>query len=194
MTFVWRQMAIRVGAGAAVVGGLLTAASSITPFHGPFRPLVPIGVACLGVGVVGVHAAIGPRETVWRRTGWVLVGLGVGLGVIGMAGSALGIVGTPVARVINTGEHAGLPCIGAGMLAWGWACVRARAMGRWSVAPLLIGVLGLIGAVTLNRSALAFAERTAVLPALFGASWVGLGIGLLAAARRVPTVGDIAPS
>jgi hypothetical protein len=62
--------------------------------------------------------------------------VGLLLGLIGMAGSALGVVDpNPVAPVINTGEHAGLLFIGAGMLLWGIVAVRTRAFGRWSVLP-----------------------------------------------------------
>lgn len=179
-----RRAMLLIGAVASILGGLLTAASSMTPFHGLARPFVPIGVACLGVGIVGLQAAIRPREAMLRRVGWVLTVVGVSLGVIGMAGSAMGVIGTPTARLINTGEHAGLPFIGAGMVAWGCASIRARALGRWSAAPLLVGVLALAGIATLNPAALAYLERTAVLPVMFGASWVTVGLGLLAAVRH----------
>jgi hypothetical protein len=175
---------IRVGAAASLIGGLLTAASSMTHFHGIARPLVPIGVALLGVAMFGLQAAIRPREPRLRRYGFVLTAVGVSLGVTGMAGSAIGIIATPAARLINTGEHAGLPFIGAGMIAWGCASVRARALGHWSAAPLIVGVLALAGTATLNHAALAYLERTAVLPAMFGASWIAVGIGLLAAAQH----------
>jgi hypothetical protein len=190
-----RRTTVRVGAVASLLGGLLTAASSMIHFHGIARPLVPLGVACLGVGMFGLQAAIRPRESTLRRYGLVLTVTGVSLGVIGMAGSAIGIVATPAAHLINTGEHAGLPCIGAGMLAWGFASIRARALGRWSAAPLLVGVLALAGTAALNPTALAFLERTTVLPAAFGASWVTVGLGLLAAARPPsPPIHDVAAS
>jgi hypothetical protein len=180
-----RRTAIRVGAAASVIGGVLTAASAITHFHGIIRPLVPIGVACLGIGMLGLQAVITPREAALRRFGWSLTGVGISLGVIGMGGSAMGIVGTATARVINTGEHAGLPFIGAGMIAWGYASVRSRALGRWSAVPLFVGAPALAGIAMLNAAALAYLERTPVLPSVFGASWIALGLALFAAARKL---------
>jgi hypothetical protein len=47
---------------------------------------------------------------------YALVGLGLGFGFVGMAGSALGMLKpNPIAPVINIGEHAGHAVIGAGM-------------------------------------------------------------------------------
>jgi len=55
----------------------------------------------------------------WGAFAVALAAIGLILGIAGMAGSALGVVGSgAAARVINSGEHAGLVVIGAGMLAW----------------------------------------------------------------------------
>jgi hypothetical protein len=178
-----RAVLIRLGGLAAILGGALTAASSAIHFHGASRPLVPLGVACLAVGVVGLRAAMWGREVRLRRWGSASALVGIGLGVTGMAGSALGVVGAqPLARAINTGEHLGLVFIGGGMLAWGFAGLRAHALRRWSAAPVIIGLFALAGLVSFSPRLFAIVEASPV-PALFGLSWTLLGVGLLAITR-----------
>jgi hypothetical protein len=175
---------VGVGGLAAVIGGVLTAAASAKHFHGASRPLVPIGVACLAVGVIGLRAAVGSSEPRLRRWGTALALVGVGLGVLGMAGSAAGIVGTQFAHVINTGEHAGLLFIGAGLTTYGVATIRQRTLGPvLSGLPALVGLFGLVGVLALDPALLAILERS-VVPVLFGLAWAALGVALLATHSR----------
>ena len=70
--------------------------------------------------------------------------MGLLLSFISMLGSWLGVLPpNPVASVINMVEHAGLVFIGAGLVTWGVVALRARALGRLSLVPLLVGLLSL---------------------------------------------------
>lgn len=112
-----RSVVIRAGGVAAMRGGVLWLLISLSHPNGPARAVVPGSVVCLILGVVGLHALLWGREGRLGWLGFVLVAVGLVLGLIGMVGSAVGILSpNPVAPVINTGEHAGLAFIGAGML------------------------------------------------------------------------------
>lgn len=170
----------RLGGVCAIIGGALNLASSVVHFGGPTRAAVPVSVLCLLVGVVGLHARLRGREGRWGAIGFALAAVGVTLGIVGMAGSALGVVGSgAAARVINSGEHAGLVFIGAGMLAWGTATLKHRALGRWSFTPMMIAVSGLAGITFVQPAAFAVIEN-GFLPVVFGGSWILLGVALLA--------------
>lgn len=181
-----RSTIIRVAGGAAMLGGTLYLFSSLVHPHGLARAVVPGSIVCLIIGVGGLHVLLWGREGGLGRLGFVLVVIGLALGLIGMAGSALGVVSpNPVALLINTGEHAGLVFIGAGMAAWGILTLRVRALGRWSVVPLAIGLLGLTGVVFLVPTAFAALEAS-VVPLVFAASWILLGYAILRQARGSP--------
>ncbi len=116
-----------------------------------------------------------------------MVATGLGLGLIGMAGSALGVLNpNPLAPIINTGEHAGLVFIAAGMIVWGVLAVRTSVLGRWSAVPIAIGVLGLSGLTFLWPAAFATLEG-GVVPLVFSGSWTVLGYALLTQTRSSGT-------
>ena len=174
-----RSTFVRIAGVAALLGGALFALSFATHPQGLARAIVPGSVAGLIIGILGLHARLLGREGRLGVLGFVLVGIGLGLGLIGMAGSALGILDpNPVAPIINTGEHAGLVFIGAGLLLWGLVTRRERALGRWSILPLLMGLLSLSGIVFLVPAALEALEQIG-LPEVFGLSWMLLGFALL---------------
>jgi len=174
-----RSTFVRVAGAAALLGGALFALSFATHPQGLARAIVPASVASLIIGILGLHARLWGREGRLGGWGFVLVGLGLALGLIGMGGSALGILQpNPVALIINTGEHAGLVFIGAGLLLWGLVTLRERALGRWSILPLLMGVLSLSGIVFLVPVAFRALEKSAM-PEVFGLSWMLLGLALL---------------
>jgi hypothetical protein len=183
MPRVSRSMVVRTGGAAALLGGILLLLSFLSHPSGPARAVVPGSIACLVLGMIGLHALLWRREGVLGAIGFVLVGVGLALGFIGMAGSALGVLDpNPVAPIINTGEHAGLIFIGAGMLLWGIVAMRVQALGRWSFMPLMIGLVSLPGIVFLNPGAFAAVEHS-VMPLVFAASWIPLGYALLT--RRI---------
>jgi hypothetical protein len=185
-----RSMVVRAGGAAALLGGTLMMLSLLAHPHGLARAAVPGSIACLILGVVGLHALLWRHEGRLGAIGFVLVGVGLALGFIGMAGSALGVLDpNPLAPIINTGEHAGLVFIGAGMLLWGVVALRTKALGRWSVMPLVIGLLGLSGIVFLNPDAFAAVEQS-VVPLVFAACWIPLGYALLT--RRIAAF-DVPP-
>lgn len=114
-----------------------------------------------------------------RGIGLAFLAAGLILGFIGMAGSALTILQpNPIASVINTGEHAGLVFIAAGMMAWGALAIRTLALGRWSLLPFAMGFLSMTGIVFVIPSAFAAVEAS-VVPLAFAASWMLLGLALL---------------
>jgi hypothetical protein len=172
-------MVVRAGGAAALLGGTLLLLSFVAHPHGLARAMVPGSIACLILGMVGLHVLLWRNEGRLGALGFVLVGVGLALGFIGMAGSALGVLDpNPLAPIINTGEHAGLVFIGAGMLLWGVVALRAKALGRWSVMPVVIGLLSLTGIVFLNPDAFAAVENS-VVPLVFAACWIPLGYALL---------------
>jgi hypothetical protein len=178
-----RSLVVHTGGVAALLGGTLLLLSFLLHPHGLARAAVPGSIVCLILGMVGLHALLWGREGRLGGLGFVLVGVGLVLGFIGMAGSALGVLyPNPAAPVINTGEHAGLVFIGAGMLLWGIVALRVKALGFWSVMPLVIGLLSLTGIVFLNPDAFAAVENSAV-PLVFAACWIPLGYALLT--RRI---------
>jgi hypothetical protein len=175
-----RSTLVRAAGAAAILGGALNLLVFLHHPHGLLRAAVPASIACLLLGVAGLHVLLWGREGRLGWLGFLSVGIGLLLGLIGMAGSALGVLNpNPVAPVINTGEHAGLVFIGAGMLLWGIVAVRTRALGRWSVLPLLfIGVIGLSGSVFLVPAAFAALEGS-VVPLVFAACWILFGLALV---------------
>lgn len=182
-----RHQFIRVAGAAALLGGLLNLYSFLTHPQGLERAAVPLSVVGMIVGIVGLHALLWRREGRLGLLGFGLVGAGLALGFIGMAGSALGILDpNPLAPIINTGEHAGLVFIGAGLLLWGIVTLRAQALGRWSLLPLAMGLLSLTGIVFLVPSAFTVLEDSLV-PHVFAMTWILLGYALLTS--RV----DVAP-
>lgn len=169
---------VRWAGTAATLGGTAFMISMLTPLRGPLRAAVPASVALMAVGAAGLYVAIHGRNPRLERLGMALAGTGLALGFIGMAGSATGVVDpNPWAPVINTGEHLGLPLIGAGMIIWGVLAVQTRALGHWSYAPIPIGALGLLGLAAASKPAFRAIEASTV-PILFAASWIVLGIGL----------------
>ncbi|WP_326642512.1 hypothetical protein OIE67_20070 [Nonomuraea fuscirosea] len=105
---------------AAAVGGAVFLISMVTPLRGPLRVGVPVSVAFMALGAIGLYLALRGRHRRLELLGLVLAGVGLALGLVGMAGSASGVIDpNPWAPVINTGEHVGLVFIGAGMLTWG---------------------------------------------------------------------------
>jgi hypothetical protein len=174
-----RSQFVRVAGVAALLGGGLNLLSFLTHPQGLERAAVPVSVVGMIVGMLGLHALLWRRE---GRLGWLgfgLVGVGLTLGFIGMAGSAVGVVyPNPAAPIINTGEHGGLVFIGAGMLLWGIVTLRVRALGRWSALPLAMSLLSLTGIVFLVPDAFAALEQS-IVPHVFATSWVLLGIALL---------------
>ncbi len=178
-----RSTLVRAGGAAALLGGIFNLLSFLSHPSGPARAIVPGSIVLLIIGVLGLHARLWGREGRLGLLGLVLVGVGLLLGLIGMAGSAVGVLDpNPVARVINTGEHAGLVFIGAGMLVWGIVALREKALGRLSALPLLIGLLSLTGIAFLNPDAFAAVEHS-VMPLVYAASWILLGYALLTSQR-----------
>jgi hypothetical protein len=173
-----RSTFVRVAGAVALLGGALNGLSFLSHPQGLARAVVPASVACLIVGILGLHALLWGREGRLGLLGLVLVGVGLTLGFIGMAGSALGILDpNPVAPIINTGEHAGLVFIGAGMLLWGIVTLRQKALGRWSILPLVMSLFGLSGIVFLVPEAFAVLEHSAM-PEVFALSWTLFGFAL----------------
>jgi hypothetical protein len=152
---------------------------NLTTLTGLARAAVPGSIVCLIMGMLGLHALLWGREGRLGRLGFVLMGVGLRLGFIGMAGSALGILDpNPIAPMINTGEHAGVVFIGAGMLLWGLLTLRVKALGRWSILPLVMGLLSLMGIVFSNQAAFAALEHSPA-PLAFAVCCGLLGYALL---------------
>jgi hypothetical protein len=181
-----RSTFVRACGAVALLGGLLSFVSFVSHPSGPLRAIVPGSVACMLVGVVGLYALISPRAGRLSGIGLGLVVTGLLLGFIGMTGSAIGILDpNPLAPIINTGEHAGLVFIGMGLLLWGIATLRLKALGRFSVLPLVMSVIGMAGISLLVPGAFAVLEES-IVPQLFGLCWALLGYALLTSGRESP--------
>jgi hypothetical protein len=162
-----QSMFIRVAGIASLTGGILYFLSILIHPHGYARAAVPVSIVLMLMGVLGLHALLWKHEGLLGLIGFVLVIVGLLLSVVGMAGSALGILNpNPVALIINTGEHLGLVFIGAGMLCWGMVTLRVKALGKWSIIPLILSVFGLAGIFFVN-SAIFTTLESAGAPQLF---------------------------
>jgi hypothetical protein len=184
-----RSVLVRAGGVAAILGGALNLLVFVHHPYGLLRAAVPASIVCLLLGVVGLHVLLWGREGRLGWLGFISVGVGLLLGVIGMAGSALGVLNpNPVAPIINTGEHTGLVFIGAGMLLWGIVAVRTRAFGRLGVLPLVfLGLIGLSGIVVLVPEAFAALEGS-VVPQVFAVCWILFGLALVLTHTDTPAV------
>ncbi|MGW2162242.1 hypothetical protein [Nonomuraea sp. NPDC001699] len=60
--------------------------SMVTPLRGPLRVAVPAGVACMALGTVGQYLVLRGRHRRLELLGMLLAGIGL----VGMASSALG--------------------------------------------------------------------------------------------------------
>jgi len=181
-----RPFVIRIAARAAMLGGAMNLVGSLTHLSGRARVAAPGSIVLMMLGVVGLYVVLGDRGGRLRQMGLAFLAAGLILGVSGALGSALGALGVllpnPITSVINTGEHAGLVLIAAGFLTWGVLAIRTRALGHWSVLPLGIGLVSVPSIVFVLPSAFAAAEAS-VLPLVFAASWMLLGLALLTARR-----------
>lgn len=174
----------RLSGWAAILGGGLLAFSMLVHMQGALRAAVPASILLLIVGTLGFYSLLPIGEYHLRAIGLALVGAGLVLGLIGMTGSALGVIyPNPAAPIINTGEHAGLVPIASGMLVWGMLAVRTQALGRWSFTPLLIGLVGLAGVVFISPPAFQWVEQ-GFIPIVFSGAWMSLGYGLLRTQAR----------
>jgi len=176
-----RSRIVRGSGLAATVGGGLYVAAILTHPTGLVRGIVPASLVCLFAGVLGLNTLLAGRQHRLGRLAFALVGSGVALGFIGMLGSWLGVLEpNPMARVINTGEHAGLVLIGVGLTAWGVVTFRSRALGRLSFAPILVGIFSLAGIALFIPGASTTVEDS-FWPLVYGLSWTLLGLSLLTA-------------
>jgi hypothetical protein len=170
-----RSTFIRVAGSAPLLGGLLNLLTSLPRRTGLPRAPAPGSIVCLMIAVLGLHALLWGREGRLGRLGFALVAAGLFLGLIGMVGSALGLLDpNPMARITNTGEHVGLVLIGVGMLLWSIVTLRVKALGRWSTLPLALGLLGLAGISFLRPATFATLEA-GVVPKVFAVCWILLG-------------------
>jgi hypothetical protein len=175
---------IRVAGVASLIGGILYLVSVIVHPQGYARAVVPLSIIFMLMGVLGLHVLLWKREGRIGLIGFLLVIVGLLLGVVGMAGSALGVLNpNPVAPIINTGEHLGLVCIGAGMLCWGIVTLKERALGNWSILPMILGIFGLSGIFFVNPGFFATLERAGV-QQLFAVCWGLLGYALVASQTK----------
>jgi hypothetical protein len=175
---------IRVAGIASLTGGMLYFLSVLFHPHGYARAAVPVSIVLMLMGVLGLHTLLWKHEGRLGLTGFVLVIVGLLLSVVGMAGSALGILNpNPVAPIINTGEHLGLVFIGAGMLCWGIVTLRVKALGNWSILPFILSMFGLAGIFFVNSDIFATLERAGA-PQLFALCWGLLGYALVASQTK----------
>ncbi len=168
---------VRVCGVAAVAGGVTFGISMLTPLRGWMRPGVPLSVAAMVLGAAGLYHVTVARESGWVRGGLIVGAGGLGLGLVGMSGSALH-VGPPADSIINTGEHLGLVFIGAGMAAWSVPVLRYRLLGVFSLGPPLLAITGLSGVVMVSAETFSRLERGPI-PLVFSLGWLLLGAGLI---------------
>lgn len=175
---------IRVAGVASLIGGILYLISVIVHPQGYARAVVPLSIIFMLMGVLGLHALLWKREGRIGLIGFLLVIVGLLLGFVGMAGSSLGVLNpNPVAPIINTGEHLGLLCIGAGMLCCGVVTLKEKALGNWSIPPIILSIFGLSGIFFVNPALFAIVERAGV-QQLFALCWGLLGYALVASQTK----------
>jgi len=180
----FQSVFIRAAGIASLTGAVLYLLSVLFHPHGYARAAVPLSIVFMLMGVVGLHALLWKREGRLGLMGFLFVIVGLLLGFVGMAGSALGILNpNPLAPIMNTGEHLGLVFIGVGMLFWGIVTLKVKALGKWSIVPLILSVFGLAGIFFVNADIFAALERAGA-PQLFALCWGLLGYALLASQTK----------
>ncbi len=140
---------------------------------------VPVLFLTMLIGLcVRLAAGIGPLGGV----GFVLAFCGSGLGAAQGALNTAPLIGPLNAYLLQTGvPHqllGWLPPLLAGLVLVGTATVRAGALGRWSVLPLVAGLCGWVYQLT-DLSAGLRAVHVAF-GLLFGMCWMGMGLALSA--------------
>lgn len=171
----------RVGAGAALAGGLAAlAGSALLPFHagGGLGEWIAalFFVAGLALALASVELASRAPRTPGERVGlrsWVA------LGAAGFVIGGAGLIGDVVERPIVAAEIAGVAAVAAWWVTVGRA-LRAGSAARFGAFTLVLAALAL-GALALQ---LAWSAPAGAVPARFAyALWgpwgVGLGIALI---------------
>jgi hypothetical protein len=191
------------GAGAAVGAAIWTAvpwvvvlAYGTRPYTAtPLDPLLLIGWALMGAGLVGLHATVGDRFGTLGRVSLVTIAVGMGIVAGLLVRSTLILAAAGFQPVPATGEQ--LPVLLAAYAGYGLVLVGAALLG--------ISLWRLDGHPTLATLLLLFAAATPVVallpgilpPALgsllvrsngvlvpLGIAWIALGAFVRSAARR----------
>jgi hypothetical protein len=179
---------VRCCGAAAMLGGVLWevwgAAALLVPGHIFYLwAFVGLGVPLLFlVALVGLYTTLTGRHRVLGGTGLLLAGTGL---VVASCRSMWAVL-VPIADVtfvcVYLAEK-GLPqyllnwrpCMCTALMALGLEVSRAKALGRWSLLPLLGGAIGLISYATDFGSGIGLFLANLVSYVLFGLSWVALG-------------------
>jgi len=189
VTHMTRSLLVRIFGITSIVGGALYLTVSIVHPSGLIRAIVPGSIALLVTGVVGLNMLLAGHQGWLGRIALAFAVTGLALGFVGMFGSWVGVLNSPAATVISTGEHLGLVFIGAGLTAWGVVTIRTGVLGQMSFAPLLVGMLSLVGITFVAPSTFTVIENS-VFPLIYSVGWMLLGLGLLTTpyvARRIAT-------
>jgi hypothetical protein len=178
---------VRCCGAAAVSGGVLWevwgASTLLVPGHIFYLwAWVGLGVPLLfSVALVGLYTTLTGRQRVLGGTGLLLAGMGL---FVASCWSMWAVV-VPIADVTFVCvylEEKGLPqyrlwipCMCTALMALGLGVSRAKALGRWSLLPLLGGAVGWLSYATDFGSTFGLFLANLVSFVLFGLSWVALG-------------------
>jgi hypothetical protein len=179
---------IRWSGAAAVLGGalweawggaLLLVPGHLYRFWGIVALIVPL---LFSVALVGLYTTLTGRWKVLGGMGLVLTGAGLFVALCGSVWAEL----LPVADVTPACVYfagKGLPqymldwasYLCAALVVIGVAVLRAMTLGRWSVVPLVVSLIGWVFYVTDFGSTVGLIIANIVFGLLFGLSWVVLG-------------------
>jgi hypothetical protein len=179
---------VRCCGAAAMLGGVLWevwgAAALLVPGHIFYLwAWVGLGVPLLfSVALVGLYTTLTGRQRVLGGTGLLLAGTGL---FVASCRSMWAVV-VPIADVTFVCVYLlekglpqyllnWIPCMCTALMALGLGVSRAKALGRWSLLPLLGGAIGLISYATDFGSGIGLFLANLVSYVLFGLSWVALG-------------------
>jgi hypothetical protein len=179
---------VRCCGAAAMLGGVLWevwgASRLLVPGHIFYLwAFVALGMPLLfSVALVGLYTTLTGRQRVLGGTGLLLAGTGL---FVASCWSMWAVV-MPIADVtfvcvylVEKGLPQDLlnwiPCMCTALMALGLGVSMAKALGRWSLLPLLGGAIGWLSYATDFGSTVGLFLANFAFSVLFGLSWVALG-------------------
>jgi MFS family permease len=151
-------------AGASLTGGALTWAVGAwyqgrPRLRSPRTRLVTLGLALVGVGIVIVASSVSPYVPVWTAAlGWVITGLGMGLGVTSLSVLVLGL-SAPAEQGANSAAMqvseaiASIAMIGlGGAIFAGLRDPRGDDAGAFLLVFAVMSAIALLGSLAARRS------------------------------------------
>jgi hypothetical protein len=183
---------VRVGAGAAVLGGCLWIGKGASILVAGYQPPLTfeVGAFAFPVALLGLDALIRQREPALSRTGGTAAAVAATVGLALLA--VFAVVDDPPEVVTSLAAVTmGLATL-VSLLVLGAACRRTQGLpAPWGRLPWVMGVALLPSMTVIGGLLAALHERLLELPVVaYGVAWVILGYAMLATVGHAPRTGS----